>query len=189
MSPSFNAWRRFELFNFETSVGFLMNTFGSVGLKSRSRSRLSSMSLILAFASPTDVSDYFKATSLALIPSLFTGLWLGGDLEGDLLWLLVCFLEAVSFSYRWANSGLEALSSLSNFFFERLNFDCWFYSFRAVSWIVWLIFGVPNSGDSLWTGLSCLTCSEFERFSCLVISDLGRSCCTFGFYLPVVFIS
>ena len=51
-----------------------MITFGSVGLKSRSRSRLSSMSLILAFASPTDVSDYFKATSLALIPSLLTGL-------------------------------------------------------------------------------------------------------------------
>ena len=62
-----------------------MSTFGSVGLKSRSRSRLSSMSLILAFASPTDVSDYFKATSLALIPSLLTGLCLGGDLEGDLL--------------------------------------------------------------------------------------------------------
>ena len=82
------------------------------------------MSLILAFASPTDVSDYFKATSLALIPSLLTGLSLGGDLEGDLLWLLVCFLDAVSFSYLWANSGLDALSSLSNFFFERLNFDC-----------------------------------------------------------------
>ena len=84
-SPSFNAYRRFELFNFETSIGFLIWSFGSVGLKSKSRSKLSSMSLIFAFASPTDVSDCFKETSLAFIPSLLTGLSLGGDLEGDLL--------------------------------------------------------------------------------------------------------
>ena len=85
MSPSFKAYKRFELFNVFSSTGFTIRLRGSGSLKSKSRSKVSSLSFTRAFGSPTDVSEFLSVTSFFMIPSSLTGLslGLGGDLDID----------------------------------------------------------------------------------------------------------